>query len=152
VIAPGSLSLGPPADVLHHVSVEVANLVVAAALAGLIWTIQLVHYPLFALVGAREWPHYEAEHQRRITRLVAPLMLANVGLALTVLAEDASASRLLNASLAIGIFIATGLLLGPMHRRLEAHASTAAIRLLVRANWARTAAWTAQVLVAILLI
>jgi hypothetical protein len=134
------------------VSVDVANLVVAAALAGLIWTIQLVHYPLFALIGAREWPHYEAEHQRRITRLVAPLMLANVGLALAVLAEDASASRVLNASLAIGIFIATGLLLGPMHRRLETHASTAAIRLLVRANWARTAAWTAQVLVAILLI
>jgi hypothetical protein len=152
VIAPGSLSPRPPADVLHHVSVEVANLVVAAALAGLIWTIQLVHYPLFALIGAPEWPHYEAEHQRRITRLVAPLMLANVGLALAVLAEDASASRVLNASLAIGIFIATGLLLGPMHRRLETHASTAAIRLLVRANWARTAAWTAQVLVAILLI
>jgi hypothetical protein len=134
------------------VSVDVANLVVAAALAGLIWTIQLVHYPLFALIGAREWPHYEAEHQRRITRLVAPLMLANVGLALAVLAEDASASRVLNASLAIGIFIATGLLFAPMHRRLETHASTAAVRLLVRANWARTAAWTAQVLVAILLI
>jgi hypothetical protein len=134
------------------VSVEVANLVVAAALAGLIWTIQLVHYPLFALIGALEWPHYEAEHQRRITRLVAPLMLANVGLGLAVLAEDASASRVLNASLAIGIFIATGLLFAPMHRRLETHASTAAVRLLVRANWARTAAWTAQVLVAILLI
>jgi hypothetical protein len=134
------------------VSVDVANLVVAAALAGLIWTIQLVHYPLFALIGAREWPHYEAEHQRRITRLVAPLMLANVGLALAVLAEDASASRVLNASLAIGIFIATGPLFAPMHRRLETHASTAAVRLLVRANWARTAAWTAQVLVAILLI
>ena len=33
---------------------ETANLVVAAALAGLIWTIQLVHYPLFAMVGATE--------------------------------------------------------------------------------------------------
>ena len=45
------LSLRLPAAVTHHVSIEVANLVVAAALAGLIWTIQLVHYPLFALVG-----------------------------------------------------------------------------------------------------
>jgi hypothetical protein len=135
-----------------HVSVEVANLVVAAALAGLIWTIQLVHYPLFALVGAREWPHYEAEHQRRITRLVAPLMLANVGLALALFAEDPSASRVLNAGLAIGIFVATGFLFAPMHRRLKTHAGTRAVRLLVRANWARTAAWTAQVFVAMLLI
>jgi hypothetical protein len=137
---------------MHLVSVEVANLVVAAALAGLIWTIQLVHYPLFALVGAREWPRYEAGHQRRITRLVAPLMLANVGLALAVLAEGPSAPRVLNAGLATTIFLATGLLFAPMHRRLATHASISAIRLLVRANWARTAAWTAQVLVAILMI
>src|SRR3954452_7190541 len=135
---------------MRHVSVDVANLVVATALAGLIWTIQLVHYPLFALVGAREWPGYEAEHQRRITRLVAPLMLANVGVALAVLPEDHSAPRVLNASLAIAIFLATGFLFAPMHRRLETHASISAVRLLVRANWARTAAWTAQVLVAIL--
>ena len=133
-------------------SIEVANLVVAAALAGLIWTIQLVHYPLFALVGAREWPHYEAEHQRRITRLVAPLMLANVGLSVAVLAEDPSASRVLNAGLAIGIFVATGIVFAPMHRRLATKAGTSAIRVLVRANWARTGAWTAQVFVAILLI
>jgi hypothetical protein len=134
------------------VSVELANLVVAAALAGLIWTIQLVHYPLFALVGAREWPRYEAEHQRRITRLVAPLMLANVGLALAVLAEHPSASRVLNAGLAIGVLIATGFLFAPMHRRLENRAGTSAVRVLVRANWGRTAAWTAQVFVAIVLI
>jgi hypothetical protein len=131
------------------VSVEVANLVVAAALAGLIWTIQLVHYPLFALVGAREWPHYEAEHQRRITWLAAPLMLANVGLALAVVTEEASASRVLNAGLAIGVFVVTGFVFAPMHRRLQ---GAGAIRLLVRANWARTAAWTAQVIVAVLLL
>jgi hypothetical protein len=134
------------------VSVEVANLIVAAVLAGLIWTIQLVHYPLFALVGVCEWPHYEAEHQRRITRLVAPLMVANVGLSLALLADGHSASRVLNASLAIGVFVATGLVFAPMHGRLESEAGTSAVRRLVRANWARTWAWTAQLVVAIVLI
>jgi len=134
------------------VSVEVANLVVVAALAGLIWTIQLVHYPLFAHVGAREWPAYGAEHRRRIARLVAPLMVANVGLAAAVFVAERSPSRLLNAGLAIGTFVVTGVVFAPMHRRLETRADTSAVRALVRANWARTVAWTAQVCLAMLLI
>ena len=48
-----------------------ANAAVACALTGLIWTIQVVHYPLFARVGEAEWRAYEREHQRRITLVVA---------------------------------------------------------------------------------
>jgi hypothetical protein len=134
------------------VSLEVANLVVAAVLAGLIFTIQLVHYPLFALVGPREWERYGAEHRRRITWLAAPLMIANVGLAVALLADGGSALRMANACLSAGAFAITGLVFAPMHGRLEQQASAAGVRRLVRANWLRTTAWTAQVIVAIALI
>ena len=133
------------------VSLELANLTVAAALAGLISTIQLVQYPLFALVGAQEWPRYGAEHRRRITWLAGPLMMANVGLAVALLA-DRSGLRVLNLCLAGACFALTGLVFAPMHGRLERHASAAAVRRLVRANWLRTGLWTAQVLVAIAIV
>jgi len=133
------------------VSVEVANLTVAAALAGLIATIQLVQYPLFALVGAHEWPHYGAEHRRRITWLAGPLMLANVVLAVALLA-DSSALHVLNACFAGGAFALTGLVFAPMHGRIENRASESAVRLLVRTNWLRTAMWSAQVVVAIAIV
>jgi hypothetical protein len=129
------------------VSVELANLTVAAALLGLILTIQLVHYPLFVLVGMDEWPQYGAEHRRRITWLAGPLMVANVALAL-VLLTDGSALRVLNAALAGGAFALTGLLFAPLHGRLERRASEPAVRALVRLNWLRTAIWATQVLVA----
>jgi hypothetical protein len=45
-------------------TLTVANLIVASALAGLIWTIQLVHYPLFALVGTQDRASYGEEHRR----------------------------------------------------------------------------------------
>jgi hypothetical protein len=131
------------------VSLELANLVIAAALAGLIFTIQLVQYPLFALVGEPEWPRYGAEHRRRITWLAAPLMTANVGVALALLLDGVSALRIVNATLAGGAFVVTGLVFAPMHGRLEQRAGTRAVRRLVRANWLRTAAWTAQVVVAL---
>jgi hypothetical protein len=129
-------------------SLVAANLVVAASLAGLIWTIQLVHYPLFALVGAAEWPRYEAEHQRRITWLAAPLMLANLALGIAVFVADASVLSALNGALAIGGFAATGLVFARMHVTLD----PSGVARLVRANWARTAIWTAQVVVALALL
>jgi len=132
-----------------RVTLELANLVVAAFLAGLIWTIQLVGYPLFASVGAREWARYGVEHRRRITWIAAPLMLANVGLAVALLLDRVDALRGLNAALAIGTFAATGAIFAPLHGRLETEADPRLLRRLVRANWGRTAAWTAQVAVAV---
>jgi hypothetical protein len=134
------------------VGLELANLVVAAALLGLIATIQLVQYPLFALVGADEWARYGAEHRRRITWVAAPLMIANVGLAVALLADSGSALRALNAGLALGAFALTGLVFAPMHGRLEHQAGERALRALVRTNWLRTAAWTAQVIVAVAIV
>ena len=131
---------------------ELANLIVAAALAGLIWTIQLVHYPLFALVGADAWERYEAEHQRRITWLVLPLMTANVGLGVALFVDDRTSLTAVNGGLAIAVFVTTGLVFAPMHGALEHRFAAARIARLVRANWARTAAWTAQVVVAVALV
>jgi hypothetical protein len=134
------------------VSLVTANLVVAAALAGLIWTIQVVHYPLFALVGADAWPRYETQHQRRITWVVAPLMVANVGLGVALFAQEGSGLSAVNAGLAIAIFAATGLVYAPMHGALQSSGGEAAIARLVRANWARTLAWTVQLAVAVALV
>jgi hypothetical protein len=134
------------------VSLHLANLVVASALTGLIWTIQLVHYPLFAHVGAADWPRYGAEHRRRITWLAAPLMLANVGLAAALVVRDASALAAVNAALAGGAFLVTGTVFAPLHGRLEDHAEPRLVRRLVGLNWGRTAAWTAQVAVAVALV
>jgi hypothetical protein len=129
-----------------------ANAAVACALTGLIWTIQVVHYPLFARVGEAEWVAYEREHQRRVTLVVAPLMLANVTLAITVVIEAATPLRGVNLLLAAAVFAATVLVYSPLHGRLAAAHDRATIDRLVTLNRWRTAAWTAQALVALALI
>ena len=45
------------------------------AMVGLIWFVQIVHYPLFAQVGREGFSGYEQAHQNRTTFVVAPLML-----------------------------------------------------------------------------
>src|SRR6476661_5397320 len=132
----------------------VANLAVAAALAGLIWTIQLVHYPLFARVDAAGWPAYEAEHQRRITWLAAPLMLLDVALAaaLVLAGGPLGGLRAAGLALAVAMFAATGLFFSPLHGRLGRAHDPALIARLVAWNRWRTAAWTARAGLAIWLV
>jgi hypothetical protein len=42
---------------------------------GIIWFVQVVHYPLMALVGRDGYPAYQAAHSRRTTFVVMPPML-----------------------------------------------------------------------------
>ena len=48
------------------------------AMVGLIWFVQIVHYPLFAQVGRDEFPLYERRHKAWTTWIVAPLMLTEL--------------------------------------------------------------------------
>lgn len=124
------------------------------ALVGLIWTIQLVHYPLFALVGDDEFPTYEAAHQTRITWLVAVLMpVEAVASVYLVFADEVATGWAVVGLVLVGVvWLSTGFWQGPMHPRLRAGFEPALHDRLVRTNWVRTAAWTARGVVAMVLI
>ncbi|MEM8835996.1 MAG: hypothetical protein AAGD00_09270 [Planctomycetota bacterium] len=120
------------------------------ALVGLIWTIQVVHYPLFAKVGGEAFHTYEQAHVSRVTLVVAPLMFVELLCALAIVAmRPAGVSPGLAwtgfALLAI-VWISTATLQGPMHGRLaslgvcdpKTHSA------LVSTNWIRTVAWSAR--------
>lgn len=116
------------------------------ALVGLIWTVQLVLYPLFARVDPAAFPAYHEAHVRRITFVVAPLMLleAATALALLVRPPEGTCPPLpwVACALLVVVWVSTAGLQVPCHRRLEAGFDAAAHRTLVRTNWIRTAAWT----------
>lgn len=117
------------------------------ALVGLIWTIQLVHYPLMARVKTG-FVAYHSAHCERIAWLVAPLMgleaLTSVVL-LAVRPATVSASWAWVGVALVGlIWLATALFSVPEHSRLQRSFDAAAIERLVRTNWIRTLAWTAR--------
>ncbi|MGE0142409.1 MAG: hypothetical protein AB7I19_04040 [Planctomycetota bacterium] len=133
--------------------VAVVHALTAAALAGLCWFVQVVHYPLFAVVGADRFLAYEREHVRRTGWVVAPLMLAEAASAAWLFArEDAAGTRDridLGMLLLAVVWLSTFCLQVPMHRRLESGFDAAAQRRLVRTNWIRTIAWTVRAVLAV---
>lgn len=122
------------------------------AMAGLVWFVQLVHYPLFAHVGRDGFARYELEHTRRTTWLVAPLMLVEAATALALLAADPSALTVAGAALLGVVWLSTALVQVPLHGRLERGFDAGAHRRLVRSNAVRTSAWTGRAAIALALL
>lgn len=117
-------------------------------LVGLIWTIQIVHYPLFAAVGVDRFVAYEASHTRLITLVVGPVMLVEAATAgLFVAMRPASIPAWIpwtGLGLVILIWISTAILQVPDHAKLANGFDAAAHAHLVGTNWLRTIAWTAR--------
>ncbi len=122
----------------------VAHAALTLVLCGLIWTIQVVHYPLFAGVGQERYVAYQAAHGTRITVLVAPLMLAEFATAGLLVYRAPGTLTLLGAALLAVVWLSTALLQVPQHARLERGFDEAAHRRLVTSNWVRTIAWSAR--------
>ena len=113
------------------------------ALVGLIWTVQLVHYPLFAQVGAEAFRSYHARHIRQITWIVAPLMAVELLTAVLLVVRGAREPWLLASLVPLACnWLATWRVQIPLHDRLAAGFDTEVHRRLVASNWWRTAAWS----------
>jgi hypothetical protein len=133
----------------------VVHLVAVAVLAGVGWVVQLVVYPAFRLVGTAEWTGYHAAHSRAITRVVAvPWLAQGISTAALLLAPaagglPASAVLAALALVTVGTTVASAV---PAHGRLAAGVRADDVAGLLRANLARTLAWTGSTLLAAVLL
>jgi hypothetical protein len=124
-------------------------------MVGLIWFVQLSHYPLFSRVGTGAFPAYHAGHGPRTALVVGPLMLTELAAAVAILDGLPAAQRPLALSglVLLGvIWGSTALLQIPAHRRLGHRFDDGAHRRLVATNWIRTLAWSVRGAVALLLL
>lgn len=121
------------------------------ATTGLVWLVQVVHYPLFALVGASAFPAYHAAHTRLVTLVVAPLMVVEAAAAVWIVAARADEAWVTwtGLTLVAVVWLATFGLSVPRHDALMRDGyDLAVIESLVATNWVRTVAWTLRAAVA----
>jgi hypothetical protein len=117
-------------------------------LVGIIWTVQVVHYPLMALVGAERFIAYEAAHSPRMAAVVMIPWTAQGATTLGLLITQPPGIPtwlLIGAAVAAAVpVLVTVSASVPAHVRLGSGFDPAVHRRLVRTNWLRTAAWTAH--------
>jgi hypothetical protein len=127
------------------------QLPITASLCGLIWTIQLVHYPSFRFIAADQFPSFHELHSRRITWLVLPLMVAEAVVATAGLFFSPTLFQILGFLLVVCIWLSTFFISVPLHNRLSSGgADPEIIAQLVRTNWLRTVLWTLAMILLLL--
>ncbi|QDU49445.1 hypothetical protein Pan110_17820 [Gimesia panareensis] len=117
-------------------------------MVGLIWFVQVAHYPVFALVGKQEFVPFQLAHQLRTTLVVGPMMLieafSTIGLVYWRPSGFTAAEAWTGVGLLFVVWFSTALLQVPRHQRLIQGYDGRQIRLLVGTNWVRTLAWTGR--------
>lgn len=133
-------------------ALHTAHLLSTAAMAGLIWFVQVVHYPLFAAVGPQDFVAYENQHTRRTAWVVGPFMAVEGITALAIFAAPGEglsrALPLLGLVLLAIVHASTVTLQVPAHRRLSTTCDPAVMQRLVATNWVRTAGWSLRAILA----
>lgn len=116
-------------------------------MTGLIWLIQLVHYPSFRYVEASQFTKFEDFHARTISYIVMPAMLFELFSAIILFVFESNNIYLINLILDVLIFISTFLLSAPFHKELSISKDPKAIDKLILFNWPRTILWTLRTII-----
>jgi hypothetical protein len=116
-------------------------------MAGLIWLIQLVHYPMLQFLDRASFKSSHKFHSTRITFVVMPAMLLELVLSADILWKRGprNVPALLGFGLVLLIWLTTFFVLVPLHERLQTEGFQPAVHVaLCRWNWVRTFAWSAR--------
>ena len=129
--------------------VVVTHLVATWFMVGLIWTIHVVHYPLFAEVGASTYVEFQAAHVDRIGPLLAvPWAIEGVAAAVILFAAVTTQNRSFLVPAVLGavamgvVLVVSGFWSAPAHGELADGFDPDVHARLMRADLVRTLAWT----------
>lgn len=118
-------------------------MIISWLLVGLIWVIQLVHYPTFEFISTDIFLAFYHHHTSAITVIVIPLMLGELGLGLYLARQYGwSFIWLIPFIMVLFVWLSTFLIQVPIHNQLGLGKDTALIQKLVQTNWIRTVLWT----------
>jgi hypothetical protein len=119
------------------------HLLVSLYMLGLIWFVQVVHYPLMGKVGRSVFVDYEHAHTRLTSWVTAPIMLVELSTGMLLLYWKADALFWWGNAIGIGLLWASTFFIQvPLHAALSKQFDETKHRQLVRTNWIRTVVWT----------
>ena len=124
------------------------SVLTTAVMVGVIWVVQLVHYPFFHRIDRELFGDHMDAHRSRISYIVVPVMLVELGASIGLVVIESSLRLEFTTALALllGVWASTALLQVPSHSKLAAGYDESEVNKLVSTNWIRTILWTLRLL------
>ncbi|MGK0367234.1 MAG: hypothetical protein ACI9QD_000368 [Thermoproteota archaeon] len=111
-------------------------------MTGVIWMVQIVHYPTFKFIDYKSFTLFSAFHAKSISSIVIPLMLIEIATAAILIIQFPGIALFINFILLLITWGVTFLVSMPLHKELQRQQSTRSIEKLINSNWVRTSLWT----------
>ena len=128
--------------------VLLSHLIFTSIMTGVIWVIQIVHYPSFHFIEKELYTAFQKFHMNKISIIVIPIMLAELITGMMLFLDKSSKSPFLIISFVILVLIwlITGVFFSKAHNELMAGYQELVVNQLVVMNWIRTLLWTLRLL------
>lgn len=126
------------------------NLISTLLIAGILWFVQLVHYPLFNEMPAKNMVNYGYYHMQKISGIINLLFIIDfitiVFLLLLVNSDLSATLMLINISIFLFIVILTRITFLPIYQQISKNPNSILITKLINLNWIRTLVWSLKVI------
>ena len=126
----------------------VIHLIATSIMVGVIWVIQLVHYPSFHFIELKQYTTFQKFHMSRISFVVIPAMLTELFTLILIIISTDPIDTLLTVSglLLVLIWLMTAVFFSGVHQKLTLGYNKTVVDNLVTLNWFRTLLWTLRFL------
>ena len=122
-------------------------------MVGVIWVIQLVHYPSFKYVKDSDYIIFQKYHMSNISYIVFPVMCTELVTALFIFfSGEESLFFVLSLICLFLIWVITGVLFSKFHSILQTGKDLKIIEKMIKANWIRTLLWTMRLIMILFVI
>ena len=128
--------------------VLLGHLIFTSIMTGVIWVIQIVHYPSFHFIEKELYTAFQKFHMNKISIIVIPIMLAELitGMMLFLDKSPKSPFLIISFVILVLIWLITGVFFSKAHNELIAGYQELVVNQLVAMNWIRTLLWTLRLL------
>ncbi len=132
------------------------NLASTWFMVGLIWLIQLVHYPLFGYVGSKEFRIFHENHKIFITPVVGIVMIVELvtsGIIIFQIPDGIPNWTAIVGIILLGvIWFSTLLFQIPYHNKLSSRFDENVLMMLIKTNWIRTICWSLRGIIVLIML
>ena len=118
-------------------------------MVGVIWIIQLVHYPSFHFIERNQYTTFQRFHMSRISYVVIPAMVTELFTLILIIISIDQVNPIILASalMLIVIWLMTAVFFSGVHQKLTLGYDQTVVEKLIKLNWGRTLLWTLRLLI-----
>ena len=133
----------------HSSSMLFLHILSTAIMVGIIWVIQIVHYPSFHYIDKSRYVSFQNFHMNKISYIVIPVMSIEAISGIILLYNDQTVLFIISLIILLVIWTLTAFYFTRAHQLLANGYKKDIVRKLVQANWVRTGLWTLLLLILI---